>query len=962
MFDKIGIDFALPERLRGESDLAWNAYIYVTCCEDMGLFFFFLTYLFGGLTFVPLAISLILLHAHLTFPRHDERNANADTLRRPSDDDTSIQSDSAKLLKKFYRDREKDVAEGYFAVCREYVPGGINGKPPMRITPAGQMKAEESPSVYQSMYRSLFDRKQLPSMDAGKVESGKVTKRVRNVFYVVLRHGHLMLYDDSEQVEVRHVISLAHHDVSVYGGGNEIPEGELWIKRNAICLSRKEITSNTGTSSLPFFFFSENCSDKEDFYFALLQSQENNAENANPPPLAQHFEVGHIISLVQRLHSSEEQLQTRWINALVGRLFLGIYRTEEAEDFIRTKIIKKIARVKKPAFLSGIILQRIDLGDAAPFITNPRLKDLTVEGDCCVEADVKYGGGFRIEIAATARIDLGTRFKAREVNLILAVVIKKLQGHLLVRFKPPPSNRVWLAFETMPLLEMSIEPIVSSRQITYGIILRAIESRIREVLAETIVLPYWDDSPFINTMKHHFRGGIWLNDQRSSRSRSGTAIPDEEAEDETEIISPSSEPSIIPSTSDDRSMSTPAINENKRTELLTKHGHKSTHSLTDHYEGAVSSGIQRANDVPKVMRSRSFAPTANPITNTDNINIEATQQNDKKPKIPTDAASFMTQISARSQPSSPLDAPIRSFSSNLVPSTETNRPTSFSSTLMKKNGLSEEASTPQGPTLKPADVLRPPSPSSLSSRSTKSSTETGAQQPTRFRSMANTLTPSEKKQQSILSAAAAAKTWGWNTIGRRGKNANSILPDRAGTLEYPIGRGRPLPPPGQPLPHPGKRGMISSMTLPKRKSLPGPSTPDEKEGIKAKPIITSPSTRRVGDTTSTSTSRDEGLLVVQAPTDSEPASPLEDDQDGYGDFFENIKPDEDDETSPTNTMTQPRSLDSNFDSSQSSFHLRDSGPVSESYGDERTGLASWQAAEEEEARSRSIYVDEIEHS
>src|SRR3954469_20039720 len=42
------------------------------------------------------------------------------------------------------------------------------------------------------------------------------------------RHGHLMLYDDAEQLEVRHVISLGHHVVSIYGGEDEnIPEGEL---------------------------------------------------------------------------------------------------------------------------------------------------------------------------------------------------------------------------------------------------------------------------------------------------------------------------------------------------------------------------------------------------------------------------------------------------------------------------------------------------------------------------------------------------------------------------------------------------------------------------------------------------------------------------------------------------------------------------------------------------------------
>jgi len=246
-----------------------------------------------------------------------------------------------------------------------------------------------------------------------------------------------MLFDDDEQLEVRHVVSLAHHNVSIYSGGDQTPEGELFIKRNALCLSRKtnvgELTPD-GKASKPFFFFSENCSDKEDFYFALLRSQERKIEADDNPPTPLQYEVKDIITLVQRLHSSEEHLQTRWINAIIGRVFLALYKTPEVENFIRAKITKKISRVKTPSFLSKIVLRNIDMGEAAPVITNPRLKDLTVDGELVVEADVRYTGNFRIEVAATARIELGTRFKAREVELLLAVVLKRIEGHAMIRY------------------------------------------------------------------------------------------------------------------------------------------------------------------------------------------------------------------------------------------------------------------------------------------------------------------------------------------------------------------------------------------------------------------------------------------------------------------------------------------------------------------------------------------------
>ena len=211
-----------------------------------------------------------------------------------------------------------------------------------------------------------------------------------------------MLYDDQEQGEVRHVISLSHHNVSIYGGGEKIPEGELYIRRNAICLSRKEsepaFSAGNATLSKPFFLFSENCSEKEDFYFALLRNQEKQATDTpnTEPPSPLGFDPAHLILLVQQLHSSEEHLQTRWINALLGRVFLALYKTPDVENFFKSKITKKIARVKKPGFLSDIRIQKVNVGDSVPYITNPRLRDLNVNGECVVEANVSYTGNFSL--------------------------------------------------------------------------------------------------------------------------------------------------------------------------------------------------------------------------------------------------------------------------------------------------------------------------------------------------------------------------------------------------------------------------------------------------------------------------------------------------------------------------------------------------------------------------------------
>lgn len=835
-------------------------------------------YILGGLTFLPVLLSLVLLHAYFFFPHHSPttRGADiiADSIRDSTDDGHNIKSEKAiaNLPDQFQRSHEPDVAAGYFAVCREYVPGGINGKPPERITPAGTVVAMESPSVYQTMYRSIFDRRQSPSLEPGK-GNGRAVKRARNVFFVVLRHGHLMLYDDSEQAEVRHVISLEHHHVSIYGEEAIIPEGELWIKRNAICLARKANVDESAAVSKPFYLFSENCSEKEDFYFALLQNQEVKPQGLDNPPRPQLYQVKHVIGLVQKLHSSEEHLQTRWINALVGRAFLALYKTKEVEDFVRKKISKKIARVKKPAFLSSIILQKIDMGESAPFITNPRLKDLTIDGECCVEADVKYTGHFRLETATTARIELGTRFKAREVNLVLAVVVKSLEGHLLARFKPPPSNRLWIAFDKMPEMEMSIEPVVSSRQITYNIILRAIESRIREVIAETMVLPHWDDIPFMDTEHQEFRGGIWAFTSDLAEDTHKTSVPIEEPEDEENSDGKALQVPASPTTKDNKSPSELLPVEATSPSSASLKSANSTKPSSDSINHGTSTGAERGEKPPMAMRSRSFAAAANPLVNLDSVNVDAVKNN-KPAQQRQDASSAMMALSNRSQPMSPPETSSSTFKD---PPTlwETSKALN-SSTASKPSSVTEQSishTIPEKQDHLPAKFTRSRSQSLKVANGNSEHHEDHVPQGT------DPILPPEKGQSMATlgaAAAAAAKKWGWNVLNRNNMSNEKINVDRPGTPEHPIGRGRPLPPPGQPLPFPERSSLkaLHSGTV-RKKSINSPVIPQSRpDETKPRAVSQSPPSGRESPPAQPQSSmEDGGLMVVEAPLDSEPDSP-----------------------------------------------------------------------------------------
>lgn len=757
-----------------------------------------------------------------------------------------------------------------------------------------------------------------------------------------------MLFDDDEQLEVRHVISLAHHDVSLYSGGDVTPEGELFIKRNAICLSRRttglEMTPDSQVSK-PFYLFSENCSAKEDFYFALLRNQEQafTAEARAPAPLS--FEVKHIIGLVQKLHSSEEHLQSRWLNAMIGRIFLGLYRTADIEAFIREKLNKKISRVKRPAFLSNIEIRKIDTGSSAPYFTNLRHRDLTVEGECSMEADVRYTGNFRIEVAAIARIDLGGRLKAREVNLVLSVALRKLEGHLLFKIKAPPSNRIWFSFSQMPKMETTIEPIVSARQITYTVILRQIEARIKEVIAETLVLPFWDDTPFFKTEHKKWRGGIFAGDDTVEPSLESAAaamemgevddvdtvdagtgtplnpeLPPMEKSQSMPVLDPTPSPSLFGLKIGGRGKQSPQTNPSSPT--------VDTHASQDMKPDASSTSIDIKKEVPvkqRPERSSSFLVESTPIVGTETVNADVFKPSSPPGESP--AASAMAKLSARTKtapaPGSPLASPYRdsNLSNASVPSVSsskenTDRDASNDETpklprrgtASSTNSTKGEVSTKSSPTPSVNGSTRSQGGSTTrglfmkreGTADTTSATSTGS---------SNTESPKRISLAAVSSAAGAAKRWGWSALhrgeaGKNGQGPESEPPEI--DLSKPMGGGRPLPPPGQPLPMPDKKTKATSIPVPKRKPVPPPNMPDRSStdtkdrDAQRRPVPPPPLPKRRRQTgEDVGAPQGEQLLVVEAPVaDSEPTSPSTEEGPYRHPFVEDAEEDSDGHDDP----------------------------------------------------------------
>ncbi|KAL6880914.1 hypothetical protein J3F83DRAFT_720286 [Trichoderma novae-zelandiae] len=863
-------------------------------------------YLLGGVTFIPLVVAFVFLYGYYNLPYRRvlgfQDDQDEGSIVRPGDDTTALDeatrarnnSDSKR------KDTDIDVAAGYFAVCREYTPMGINAKPVERSTPIGSATVTPtSPSVYQTMYRSIFDRKAAASSVDSSSSVSQRPKKAGNVFYVVLRHGHLMLFDDEEQLEVRHVISLAHHRIGLYSGGDVTPEGELFIKRNAISLTRKlnepDHTPDV-QGSRPFYLFSENCSAKEDFYFAMLKNQQHTFGFDHLAPIPKQFELKSIISLVQKLHSSEDQAHSRWINAMIGRIFLGVYKTRDLETFIHEKITKKISRVKRPSFLTNIKIQQIDTGDAAPYFANLKLKDLNVEGECVVEADLRYTGSFRIEVAATARIDLGARFKVREVNLILAVVLRRLEGHVLFKIKPPPSNRIWFSFQTMPKLEMTIEPIVSSRQITYTVITRQIENRIKEVFAETLVQPFWDDVPFFNTEHKQLRGGIFEGDDAvrpSSQPAESLAqvgdgeIPDlldagvAQTPDDSQPIEKSQAmpvidalepaPSPLRRTSDKVASALPAL--------------------------ASSTSVDLAPPAP-VHSPRIVKPATEPIVGTETTHADLFKPSTSPPDY---AMNHIAALRSRSQDASPIPITRKLSQSTLV-----SRRSSSSSKELHGNAAAEDEMNADPKRVPPLPQQYAASSSGVTAASEPdlSRTSTAGSVKSQAGSLSRSLFQRREPPSSgtaaslegdaavqkrntlaaVTNAAAQARQWGWNAIQRQREAMRNNEKIVAVDLSQPMGRGQPLPPPGTPLPMPTNGGTkIGPVPTSKRRSsnlvvddqaAPGA---EDSQGAASPGRRHSPPRRRQQDSQQQE-DYSPNILIVAAPDDSQPTTPAIEDE------------------------------------------------------------------------------------
>lgn len=388
--------------------------------------------------------------------------------------------------------------------------------------------------------------------------SGKSVSKRREKYFAVLKFGKLFLFDSEIQEDCRMVVPVHNYKASIYP--ENLLDHEVYAKPNAIKLvlvNKKVDDDNMTLQSAPaagrrsssndeedislentLYVFCDRPVDKEDWFFAFKEANDA-MEMDTTNPFVEYVDKTRLdqIALNQLIKTVQEDSSHRhaqWLNAILGRIFLAVYKTDRITELIYHKVSKKARKVKRPGFLGEISVQNVQPGHSLPYITRPKLLSLSQNGELQAQANIHYAGSFRLEIATDIAWSYSSKMKPIKVHVELAVMLKKLTGKVLVKIKPPPSNRLWIGFYEPPQMDWKIEPIVSDKPIKLSMVTNAIESKIREFMVENMVLPNMDDFPFFET---DGLGGIFGEKvEKARRSKSQEAAEASEVSNNVEKI------------------------------------------------------------------------------------------------------------------------------------------------------------------------------------------------------------------------------------------------------------------------------------------------------------------------------------------------------------------------------------------------------------------------------------------
>ncbi|KAJ3117688.1 hypothetical protein HK100_000769 [Physocladia obscura] len=355
--------------------------------------------------------------------------------------------------------------------------------------------------------------------------------------FVVLKNDRIFVYSSDETLRCLQVFHLQDFDVDFYP--KLLPDHELFLRQNPLKLSPKK----HGASEIKeLYIYTLTGSEKEDWYILIRRAtlssntklEQDEFQTTTPTPSEiQETYLKAMKKLTNSIGSPEspKDPSTAWINALLGRIFVGFHANN---PHIKNYLIQKLnshrntsannskASDKKPqvsidraesnrpviateastkSFLGDIHVKDINIGDSLPVLTNARLVSFTPLGTLIADIDLKYTGGIRVEAATTAttRIPISTTATTTSTNP-LAVSIKITRATATVRIMVKAfheTSRVWIGVHDGFDVGIQVEPVISERIVVQmRMVDLVVERRIKDALDEYFVLPNMDDFGF----------------------------------------------------------------------------------------------------------------------------------------------------------------------------------------------------------------------------------------------------------------------------------------------------------------------------------------------------------------------------------------------------------------------------------------------------------------------------------
>ncbi|KAL7319721.1 hypothetical protein PS15m_002822 [Mucor circinelloides] len=446
----------------------------------------FIAYIAGGITLIPLLLVII-------FKLQKPIGSTTSKLVQPPSDtlEQQFHKDDQIEHSQFYKVGWLHVTRGTQTTGKGSSIGGIvksylSGNSNSARTTSNTISNEDANSISVTESNSSFH------------------------YFAVLKFNTLYLYDSELQLDCKSIINVSNHHVQIYPHG--LKDHELYSKSSRIQLKKKKSSLYLENQQQDYYLHCNRCVDKEDWYIALLRASklELTSSQHGEPPIkdlqrslenSTHFDQDAMNHLISTIHSDPSHFELQWFNALLGRIFLGIYKTDRTKSFFYNKILKKIDKLnaRRPPFLEEISLRSVDGGHAAPQITKPRFIHLSPQGEYTGDIQLFYDGHFRVELETVLRWKYSDRLPPIRIDLVLAITLKSIEGKMMIKIKEPPTNRAWMGFYKKPKMEWIVEPVVWEKRIGYSVVSKAVQTKIEEIFTETMVLPNMDDIVFFQT-------------------------------------------------------------------------------------------------------------------------------------------------------------------------------------------------------------------------------------------------------------------------------------------------------------------------------------------------------------------------------------------------------------------------------------------------------------------------------